>query len=63
MRYMQVIEAGDVHAARDTYVELLQRRGVQLSPSMSIYVETVHRSREQRPGWLCYVAVAMQHAA
>jgi hypothetical protein len=63
MRYMQVIEARDVHEARGAYLELLQRRGIQLAPSMSIYVETVHRSRSQPGSWLCYIAVAMQHAA
>ena len=63
MRYMQVIEAPDVHEARTAYLELLGRRGIQLSPSMSIYVETVHRARAQEGSWLCYIAVAMQHAA
>lgn len=63
MRYMQVIEAPDVHAARGAYLELLQRRGIELSPAMSIYVETVHRSRQQPGSWLCYIATAMQHAA
>lgn len=63
MRYMQIIEARDVHEAQKAYVELLQRRGVPLVPSMSIYVETVHRARQQDGSWLCYVAQAMQHAA
>jgi hypothetical protein len=63
MRYMQIIEAQDVHAARNAYLELLQRRGIQLTPAMSIYVETVHRARQQHGSWLCYIATAMQHAA
>ena len=63
MRYMQIIEARDVHAARNAYLELLQRRGIPLVPSMSIYIETVHRARQQQGSWLCYLAPAMQHAA
>ncbi|MCW2926047.1 MAG: hypothetical protein JWM86_15 [Thermoleophilia bacterium] len=63
MRYMQVIEAQDVHEARNAYIELLNRRNVALQPSMSIYVETVHRARQQHGSWLCYIAHAMQTAA
>lgn len=63
MRYMQVIEAQDVDAARTAYFELLQRRGIQLTPDMSIFVETVHRARQAHGSWLCYIATAMQHAA
>jgi hypothetical protein len=63
MRYMQIIEARDVHQARNAYLELLQRRGIQLVPTMSIFVETVHRARQQQGSWLCYIAPAMQHAA
>ena len=63
MRYMQVIEAQDVHDARQAYLELLGKRGISLVPSMSIYVETVHRARQQHGSWLCYIATAMQHAA
>lgn len=63
MRYMQIIEARDVHDARQAYLELLQRRGIALVPTMSIYVETVHRPRQQDGSWLCYIAQAMQHAA
>lgn len=63
MRYMQIIEARDVDAARNAYLELLQRRGIALAPPMSIYVETVHRARQQDGSWLCYIATAMQHAA
>lgn len=63
MRYMQVIEAQDVHEARSAYMELLKRNGIQLSPGMTIYVETVHRAGQQRGSWLCYIALAVQHAA
>lgn len=63
MRYMQIIEAQDVHDARSAYLELLQRRGIALVPTMSIYVETVHRARQQHGSWLCYITTAMQHAA
>lgn len=63
MRYMQVIEARDVHDARSAYLELLGRRGIALAPTMSIYVETVHRAGQQQGSWLCYIAHAMQHAA
>lgn len=63
MRYMQVIEAQDVHEAKRAYLGLLEQRGIQLAPSMSIYVETVHRARQQHGSWLCYIATAMQHAA
>lgn len=63
MRYMQVIEARDVHEARDAYLKLLERRGIALVPAMSIYVETVHRPQQQHGAWLCYLAQAMQHAA
>ncbi len=63
MRYMQIIKAKDVHDARRAYLELMERRGIQLIPSMSIYVETVHRSRQKQGSWLCYIAPAMQHAA
>lgn len=63
MRYMQIIEARDVHHARTAYLELLQRRGIALSPAMSIYIETVHRARQEQGSWLCYLAPAMQHAA
>lgn len=63
MRYMQIIEARDVHEARSAYLELLSRRGVPLAPTMSIYVETVHRARQQDCSWLCYIAHAVQHAA
>lgn len=63
MRYMQIIEAQDVHSARNAYLELLQRRNISLMPSMSIYVETVHRARQQQGSWLCYIAHAMQAAA
>ena len=63
MRYMQIIEARDVHQARNAYLELLQRRGIALVPTMSIYIETVHRARQEQGSWLCYLAPAMQHAA
>lgn len=63
MRYMQIIEAQDVHEARNAYLELLQQRGIALVPAMSIYVETVHRPRQEHGSWLCYIATAMQHAA
>lgn len=64
MRYMQVIEAGDVHDARRAYLDLVQRRGIALVPTMAIYVETVHRSGHQGgDAWLCYIAQAMQQAA
>lgn len=63
MRYMQVIEARDVHEARDAYLELLNKRGVALVPAMSIYVETVHRARQEEGSWLCYIVHTMQHAA
>ena len=63
MRYMQVIEAQDVRDARQAYLELWQKRGISLVPTMSIYVETVHRARQQHGSWLCYIATAMQHAA
>ncbi len=63
MRYMQIIEAQDVHEARRAYLDLLQRRGIALVPSMSIYIETVHRARQQHGSWLCYIAQTMQHAA
>lgn len=63
MRYMQIIEARDVHEARNAYLELLERREIQLAPALSIYVETVHRARQQDGSWLCYIAPAMQHAA
>ena len=60
---MQIIEARDVHEAKRAYLELLERRGIALVPNMSIYVETVHRSRQQEGSWLCYIAQVMQHAA
>ena len=60
---MQIIEARDVHQARHAYLELLQRRGIALVPTMSIYIETVHRARQEQGSWLCYLAPAMQHAA
>lgn len=63
MRYMQVIEARDVHTARSAYLELLGRRNIQLSPGMNVYVETVHRAGQQHGSWLCYIALAVQHAA
>ncbi|MCW2923516.1 MAG: hypothetical protein JWM98_920, partial [Thermoleophilia bacterium] len=63
MRYMQIIEADDVHAARLSYLELLGRRGISLDTTMTIFIETVHRSRQQGGAWLCYIAQAMQHAA
>lgn len=63
MRYMQVIESGDVHDARTRYVQMLERRGVALEPTLMVYVETVHRSIPGTHSWLCYVAPAMQHAA
>lgn len=56
MRYMQVIEAGDVHDARRSYLGLLDRRGIALVPNMAIFVETVHRSRGRDGSWLCYIA-------
>jgi hypothetical protein len=52
MRFMQVIEATDVHDARRSYLELIQRRGIALVPNMAIYVETVHRSRHDADSWL-----------
>lgn len=63
MRYMQVIEARDVHGARTAYLEVLGRRGVELVPSMAIYVETVHRHGQVAGSWLCYVGQAVQMAA
>jgi hypothetical protein len=63
MRYMQVIEARDVHDARTAYLDVLGRRGVELVPSMAIYVETVHRHRQITGSWLCYVAQAVPMAA
>lgn len=63
MRYMQIIEARDVHAARASYIDVLTRRGVSLEPTMAVYVETVHRARQQHGSWLCYVAQVVQHAA
>lgn len=60
---MQIIEAGDVHDARRAYLQLLEKRGITLAPGMSIYVETVHRARQQNGSWLCYLVQAMQHAA
>lgn len=63
MRYMQVIEARDVQDARRAYLELLDKRGVALVPSMAIYVETVHRAGQQDGSWLCYIAQVMSHAA
>jgi hypothetical protein len=63
MRYMQIIEAHDVHEARRSYLELLDKRGISLVPTMAIYVETVHRARQQDGSWLCYIAQVMSHAA
>ncbi|MCW2955883.1 MAG: hypothetical protein JWO69_752 [Thermoleophilia bacterium] len=63
MRYMQIIEAPDVHGARERYLELLERRGIAMMPSMAIYVETVHRTRGSEGSWLCYIAQVMQTAA
>lgn len=63
MRYMQIIEASDIQGARQSYLQLLERRGIALMPSMSIYVETVHRPQQQAGAWLCYLAHAVQHAA
>lgn len=63
MRYMQIIEARDVHDARSAYVLVLERRGISLDPTMSIHVETVHRAGQVHGSWLCYVAPAVQHAA
>ena len=63
MRYMQIIEARDVHDARRAYLQLLEQRGIGLVPNMTIFVETVHRSPDQNGAWLCYIAPAMQHAA
>lgn len=63
MRYMQIIEARDVHEAQRAYVELLQRNGIELMPSMNLYVETVHRSGGQPGSWLCYISLAMSTAA
>ena len=63
MRYMQIIEARDVHDARGAYLELLGRRNIPLMPSMAIYVETVHRSQGREGSWLCYIAQAVPAAA
>lgn len=63
MRYMQVIEAPDVHHAKRAYLELLNRRGIALMPSMAIFVETVHRSQPHDGSWLCYIAQTTQAAA
>ncbi|MCW2959741.1 MAG: hypothetical protein JWM25_781 [Thermoleophilia bacterium] len=60
---MQIIQAPDVHGARQNYLELLERRGVSLMPSMAIYVETVHRPRGAEGSWLCYIAQVMTAAA
>ena len=60
---MQIIEAPDVHSARTSYLDLLERRGISLMPSMAIYVETVHRSRGSSGSWLCYIAQVMTAAA
>ena len=60
---MQIIESPDVHGARQAYLELLERRGIALTPGMAIYVETVHRSRGAGGSWLCYIAQVMTAAA
>jgi hypothetical protein len=66
MRYMQVIEARDINQARQSYLQLLQRRGVSLPTSMAVFVETVHRPAEHRAStesWLCYLSNARSAAA
>ncbi len=63
MRYMQIIRAKDPEAARRSYVELLSQRGVTISPSTDVYVEVVHRSKDRRGSWLCYVGAVGQRAA
>jgi len=60
---MQIIEARDVHGARDAYLELLGKRGIALDPSMAIYIETVHRSQGRDGAWLCYISQVMAAAA
>lgn len=56
MRYMQIIEAPDVHAAQRAYAALMQRHGIPLDSAMTIHVETVHRAGMQHGSWLCYIA-------
>lgn len=64
MRYMQIVKAHDVATARNSYLELLGRRGIALHDSNEIYVETVHRPKPQAgDAWLCYVGMARPHAA
>jgi hypothetical protein len=63
MRFMQVIEARDVHEARTAYLNVLDKRGFGLDPSMAVYVETVHRSRQITGSWLCYIGQAVPMAA
>lgn len=67
MRYMQVIEATDQNEARQSYMELLRRRGVAPTPRVTIIVETVHRPQAvespAEPAWLCYLAGDRQQAA
>lgn len=63
MRYMQIVEARNIDAARRSYLELLHRRGIALAPATEIYVETVHRATTHRETWLCYIAVPRPRAA
>ncbi|MCW2950578.1 MAG: hypothetical protein JWN41_1591 [Thermoleophilia bacterium] len=63
MRFMQVIEAHDVHDARTAYLDLLGKRGIKVDHSMAIYVETVHRHRQVHGSWLCYIAQGVPLAA
>lgn len=63
MRYMQIIEARDINEARQSYMQLLHRRGVSLAPTTAIFVEVVQRSPQVEDSWLCYLAAARPHAA
>ncbi len=63
MRYMQIIEARDVEAARQSYLELLQRRGIRLVPHTVIYIETVHRHVPVSDAFLCYLSNTHSQAA
>ena len=63
MRYMQIIEARDIEAARQSYLALLQRQGVRLMPNMVIHVEAVHRPVHAKDSFLCYLSVQGSQAA
>lgn len=63
MRYMQIIEARDIEAARQSYLALLQRQGVRLVPNMVIHVEAVHRPVPSKDSFLCYLSTQGSQAA